>query len=193
MSHWLGPLGLKRLRKAQTSHGKPRGPTQQLKTAEKLGFWVQNGHKIDFLAVLSLWVGSLAFERVAERPGITWHRSGHPTCPYFEEKKNWPKMRYQKLGFGVHNGRKNDFFAVLSLWVGPFRLKRSQKDRASHGIALDTPHAYILKKKNWPKTGPPNLGFGVRNGPKMVKNDPNAYNLHEVKLFDQLLPTFHWF
>ena len=87
MSHWLGPLGLKRLRKAQTSHGKPRGPTQQLKTAEKLGFGVQNGHKIDFLAVLSLWVGSLAFERVAERPGITWHRSGHPTCPYFEEKK----------------------------------------------------------------------------------------------------------
>ena len=79
MSHWLGPLGLKRLRKAQTSHGKPRGPTQQLKTAEKLGFWVQNAHKIDFLAVLSLWVGSLAFERVAERPGITWHRSGHPT------------------------------------------------------------------------------------------------------------------
>ena len=41
------------------------------------------------------------------------------------------------------------------------------------------------------KMGPPNLGFGVRNGPKMVKNDPNAYNLHEVKLFDQLLPTFH--
>ena len=88
MSHWLGPLGLKRLRKAQTSHDKPRGPTQQLKTAEKLGFWVQNGHKIDFLAVLSLWVGSLAFERVAERPGITWYRSGHPACPYFEEKKN---------------------------------------------------------------------------------------------------------
>ena len=116
-----------------------------------------------------------------------------PHAHILKRKKNWPKMRYQKLGFGVHNGRKNDFFAVLSLWVGPFRLKRSQKDRASHGIALDTPHAYILKKKNWPKTGPPNLGFGVRNGPKMVKNDPNAYNLHEVKLFDQLLPTFHWF
>ena len=75
-------------------------------------------------------MGSLAFEKVAERPGITWHRSGHPTCEYFEEK-------------------------------------------------------------NWPKTGPPNLGFGVRNGPKMVKIDPNAYNLREVKLFDQLLPTFH--
>ena len=163
MSHWLGHLGLKRLRKAQTSHDKPRGPTQQLKTAEKLGFWVQNGHKIDFLAVLSLWVGSLAFERVAERPGITWHRSGHPTCPYFEEKKNWPKMRYQKLGFGVHNGRKNDFFAVLSLWVGPFRLKRSQKDRASHGIALDTPHAYILKKKIGQKRDPQiwDLGSGM--------------------------------
>ena len=36
-------------------------------------------------------------------------------------------------------------------------------------------------------------GFGVRNGPKMVKNDPNAYNLHEVKLFDQLSSTFHVF
>ena len=140
-----------------------------------------------------------------------------------------------------------------SEWV-PLRLKRLHKDQASHGIALDAPHAHILKrkqigrkwftknwdmgsimavkltfwpfwasewvpcvwkgcrktrhhmaslwtphmpifwrKKNWPKTGPPNLGFGVRNGPKMVKNDPNAYNLHEVKLFDQLLPTFHWF
>ena len=98
MSHWLGPLGLKRLRKAQTSHGKPRGPTQQLKTAEKLGFWVQNGHKIDFLAVLSLWVGSLAFERVAERPGITWHRSGHPTCPYFEEKVKLAKNEEPKVG-----------------------------------------------------------------------------------------------
>ena len=98
MSHWLGPLGLKRLRKAQTSHGKPRGPTQQLKTAEKLGFLVQNGHKIDFLAVLSLWVGSLAFERVAERPGITWHRSGHPTCPYFEEKKKLAENEVPKIG-----------------------------------------------------------------------------------------------
>ena len=98
MSHWLGPLGLKRLRKAQTSHGKPRGPTQQLKTAEKLGFGVQNGHKIDFLAVLSLWVGSLAFERVAERPGITWHRSGHPTCPYFEEKKKLAENEVPKIG-----------------------------------------------------------------------------------------------
>ena len=98
MSHWLGPLGLKRLRKAQTSHGKPRGPTQQLKTAEKLGFWVQNGHKTDFLVVLSLWVGSLAFEKVAERPGITWHRSGHPTCPYFEEKKKLAKNEVPKIG-----------------------------------------------------------------------------------------------
>ena len=75
--------------------------------------------------------------------------------------------------------------------MGPLRLKRLQKDQASHGIALENPHAYILKKKNWPKTGPPNLGFGVQNGPKMVKNDPNAYNLYEVKLFDQSLPTFH--
>ena len=33
LSHWLGPLGLKRLRKAHASHGKTRGPTQQLKTA----------------------------------------------------------------------------------------------------------------------------------------------------------------
>ena len=113
--------------------------------------------------------------------------------PIFGREKIWPKMRNQKLGFGVHNCRKIDFLAVLSLWVGPLRLKRLQKDRASHGIALDTPHAYILKKKNWPKTGPPNLGFRVRNGPKMVKSDPNAYNLHGFKLFDQLLPTFHWF
>ena len=95
------------------------------------------------------------------------------------------------MGFAVQNGCKIDFLAILSLWVGPLHLKRMQKNQASHGIALDTPHAYILKKKNWPKTGPPNLGFWVRNGPKMVKNDPNAYNLHEVKFFDQLLPTFH--
>ena len=121
---------MKKLREAQASHGKLRGPTQRLKIAKILGFRVQNGREID------VW-------------------------------------------------------AVLSLSVGRLRLKRLQKDQASHGIALDTPHAYILKKKNWPKTGPPNLGFGVRNGPKMVKNDPNAYNLHEVKLFDQLLPTFH--
>ena len=193
LSCWVGPLGLPCDVWALRNLFKPKGPNQWLIMAKKLGFKVQNDRKNDFFAVLSLWVGSLAFEKVAERPGNTWHRSGHPTCPYFEEKKNWLKMTYQKLGFGVHNGRKNDFFAILSLWVGPFRLKRSQKDRASHGIALDTPHAYILKKKNWPKTGPPNLGFGVRNGPKMVRNDPNAYNLHEVKLFDQLLPTFHWF
>ena len=94
----MGPLGLKRLRKAHASHGKTRGPTQQLKTAEKLGFWVQSGHKIDFLAVLSLRVGSLAFERVAERPGITWHRSGHPTCPYFEEKKKLAENEVPKIG-----------------------------------------------------------------------------------------------
>ena len=30
--------------------------------------------------------------------------------------------------------------------MGPLRLKRLQKDQASHGIALDTPHAYILTK-----------------------------------------------
>ena len=66
-----------------------------------------------------------------------------------------------------------------------------QKDQASHGIALDTPHAYILKEKNWPKTGPLKFGILVPEWPKMAKNDPNACNLHEVKLFDQLLPTFH--
>ena len=86
-----------------------------------------------------------------------------PHAHILKRKKNWPKMRYQKLGFGVHNGRKNDFFAVLSLWVGPFRLKRSQKDRASHGIALDTPHAYILKKKIGQKRDPQiwDLGSGM--------------------------------
>ena len=31
--------------------------------------------------------------------------------------------------------------------------------------------------KKWPKAGPANLGFGVQNGPKMVKNDPNAQNV----------------
>ena len=56
-------------------------------------------------------------------------------------------MRYQKLGFEVHNGRKIDFLAVLSLWVGPLRLKWLQKDQALHGFALETQHAYILKKK----------------------------------------------
>ena len=33
-----------------------------------------------------------------------------------------------------------------SEWV-PLRLKRLHKDQASHGIAMDTPHAYILKRK----------------------------------------------
>ena len=31
--------------------------------------------------------------------------------------------------------------------MGPSRLKRLHKDQASHGIALDTQHTYILKKK----------------------------------------------
>ena len=77
--------------------------------------------------------------------------------------------------------------------MGPLRLKRLQKDQASHGIALDTPHAYILKKKKLAKNGTPKFGFWVRNGPKMAENDPNAYNLHEVKLFDQLSSTLHVF
>ena len=51
-----------------------------------MGYGVHNGHKIDFLSVLSLLSGSLTFEKVAERPGITWHRSGHPRCLNFEEK-----------------------------------------------------------------------------------------------------------
>ena len=115
--------------------------------AKKLGFKVQNDRKNDFFAVFSLWVGSLAFEKVAERPGITWHRFGHPHA-IFEEKKKLAENEVPKIGIWVHNGRKNDFFAVLSLWVGPFRWKVAE-DRASHGIALDTPHAYILKKKNF--------------------------------------------
>ena len=172
---------------------KPKGPNRWLRMAKSWDLGSTMAVKLTFWPFwASEWVPlrlkGLQKDRVSH--GIALDT---PHAHILKRKKNWPKMRYQKLGFGVHNGRKNDFFAVLSLWVGPFRLKRSQKDRASHGIALDTPHAYILKKKNWPKTGPPNLGFGVRNGPKMVKNDPNAYNLHEVKLFDQLLPTFHWF
>ena len=28
----------------------------------------------------------MRLKKVVERPGITWHPSGHPTCLYFEEK-----------------------------------------------------------------------------------------------------------
>ena len=87
LSCWVGPLGLSCDVWALRNLFKPKGPNQWLIMAKKLGFKVQNDRKNDFFAVLSLWVGSLAFERVAERPGITWHRSGHPTCLYFEEKK----------------------------------------------------------------------------------------------------------
>ena len=45
-------------------------------------FGVQNGRKIEFLAVLSLWVGPLHLKRLRKD-----HRYGHPTCLYFEEKK----------------------------------------------------------------------------------------------------------
>ena len=68
-------------------------------------------------------------------------------------------------------GRKIDFSAVLRLCVGPLRLKRLQKDHASHGIALDTPHAN-MKKKNWPKMGPQILDLGsgmAKNGRKWSK------------------------
>ena len=44
---------------------KPKGPNRWLRMAKKLGFGVHNGRKIDFLAVLSLLVGCLAFEKVA--------------------------------------------------------------------------------------------------------------------------------
>ena len=77
-------------------------------------------------------------------------------------------MRYRELEFGVQNGRKIDFLAFLSLWVGPLRLKRLRKDQASHGIALDTLHAYILKKKigqEW--DGTPKIGIW---GPEWPKN-----------------------
>ena len=87
LSCWVGPLGLPCDVWALRNLFKPKGPNQWLIMAKKLGFKVQNDRKNDFFAVLSLWVGSLAFEKVAERPGITWHRSGHPTCLYFEEKK----------------------------------------------------------------------------------------------------------
>ena len=43
-------------------------------------------------------MGSLAFEKVAERPGITWLCSGHPTCPYFEEKKKLAENEIPKIG-----------------------------------------------------------------------------------------------
>ena len=39
---------------------------------------------------------------------------------------------------------------VLLFWASklvPLRLKRYHKDQASHGIALDAPHAHILKRK----------------------------------------------
>ena len=40
---------------------------------------------------------------------------------------------------------------LRQFWIpNPMRLKRLQKDRASHGIALDT-HIPIFWRKNWPK------------------------------------------
>ena len=98
LSCWVGPLGLPCDIWALRNLFKPKGPNQWLIMAKKLGFKVQNDRKNDFFAVLSLWVGSLAFEKVAERPGITWHRSGHPTCPYFEEKKKLAENEVPKIG-----------------------------------------------------------------------------------------------
>ena len=98
LSCWVGPLGLPCDVWALRNLFKPKGPNQWLIMAKKLGFKVQNDRKNDFFAVLSLWVGSLAFEKVAERPGITWHSSGHPTCPYFEEKKKLAENEVPKIG-----------------------------------------------------------------------------------------------
>ena len=144
-----------------------------------------NWPKIDFLAVLSPWVDPWRLKRLQK--DRVWHGIAldTPHTHILKKKKNWPKMRYQKLGYGVHNGRKNDFLAVLSLWVGPLRLKRLQKDRASHGIALDTQHAYILKKKIGQERDPQiwNLGSGMaQRWSKMI----------QMPKFDQLLSTIHW-
>ena len=65
MSHWLGPLGLKRLRKAQTSHGKPRGPTQRLKTAKKRDLGSKMAPKLTFFCRYEPLRGFLGFEKVA--------------------------------------------------------------------------------------------------------------------------------
>ena len=48
LSHWHSPLGLKRLRKAHASHGKTRGPTQQLKTAKNWDFGSKMAIKLNF-------------------------------------------------------------------------------------------------------------------------------------------------
>ena len=42
----------------------------------------------------------------AERPGITWHRTGHPTCLYFEGKK-LAKNRTPKFGIWGPEWPKN--------------------------------------------------------------------------------------
>ena len=54
------------------------------------------------------------------------------------------------------------------LWGGFLGLKRLHKDQASHGIALDTPHAYVLKIKKWPKMRYRKLGFGVQMAIKLI-------------------------
>ena len=41
---------------------------------------------------------SLTFEKVTERPGIAWHHSGYPTCPYFEEEKKLAENEVPKIG-----------------------------------------------------------------------------------------------
>ena len=64
LSCWVGPLGLPCDVWALRNLFKPKGPNQWLIMAKKLGFKVQNDRKNDFFAVLSLWVDSLAFEKV---------------------------------------------------------------------------------------------------------------------------------
>ena len=56
-----------------------------------------------------------------------------------KQPKNWD--------FGSKMAIKLIFWPFwASEWV-PLRLKGLQKDRVSYGIALDTPHAHILKRK----------------------------------------------
>ena len=74
--------------------------------------------------------------------------------------------------------------------MGPLRLKRLCKDQASHRVALGTSGQLYFEEEKKEITRTPKLGFGVRNGQKMVKNYQMPKYCMRSSYFTNYYPDF---
>ena len=104
------------------------------------------------------------FEKVTERPGITWHCSWYPTCPYFEaEKKIGRKWGTKNWDLGSIMAVKTTFLPFwASEWVPS--VWKGRRKTGHHMASLWTPHMPIFwRKKIGQKRDPQiwDLGSGM--------------------------------